>query len=148
MKRITPSFAPTLAPELGRAAIYQVNARGKDEEDRRALSFTLQGRTFLRSGAPLDQLLRRHYAGWTFQKTRISEEYSPERYLNDLDPDSEIVLVLRRGQVLVNSREVEVNPEIGDVVIAYAPKTDAERSDAPDAARNGQEVSSVAAAAF
>lgn len=111
-----------LAPELGRAAIYQVNARGKDEEDRQALSYTLQGRTFLHSGAPLDELLRRHYSGWVYQRTRLSEEYPPEKYLEDLHKEAEIVLTVRKGVLSFASREAPVKPEIGDIVLAYTPK--------------------------
>ena len=111
-----------LAPEMGRAAIYQVNARGKDEEDRQAMSYTLQGRTFLHSGAPLDELLRRHYSGWVYQKTRLSEEYPPEKYLNDLGKEFEIVLIIRKGDMLIASQEQPLEPEIGDTVLAYIPK--------------------------
>lgn len=114
--------ATDLAPELGRAAIYQVNARGKDEEDRKALSYTLQGRTFLHSAAPLDELVRRHYSGWIFQRTKLSEEYPPEQYKKDLGPESEIVLIIRKGVVSFASREAQVTPEIGDVALAYIPK--------------------------
>ena len=111
-----------LAPELGRAAIYQVNARGKDEDDRQALSYTLQGRTFLHSGAPLDELLRRHYSGWVYQKTRLSEEYPPERYLEEAGDRHEIILVQRKGVLIFASREAPVTPSIGDTVLAYIPK--------------------------
>ncbi len=111
-----------LAPELGRAAIFQVNARGKEEEDRQALSYTLQGRTFLHSGAPLDELLRRHYSGWIYQRTKLSEEYPPERYLADLGPEHEIVLIVRKGALMFASREAPIKPEIGDTVLSYIPK--------------------------
>lgn len=111
-----------LAPELGRAAIYQLSARGKDEDDRRALSYTLQGRTFLHSGATLDELLRRHYAGWIYQRTRLSEEYPPEKYLDDLGEEAEIVLVIRKEALIVASREAPLRPEIGDIALAYIPK--------------------------
>lgn len=110
-----------LAPELGRAAIYQVNARGKDEDDRRALSFTLQGRTLLHSAAPLDALLRRHYQGWTFQRTKISEAYGPERYLEDLGEEGELVAIIRKETVLIASAELKIQPEVGDVAVAFAP---------------------------
>ncbi len=123
--------ATDLAPELGRAAIFQVNARGKDEDDRKALSYTLQGRTFLHSGAALDELLRRHYGGWGFQRTRLSEEYPPEQYKADLGADHEIILVMRKGALVFASREAPVSFEIGDTVLAYIPKpeeTNAERS--------------------
>jgi NhaP-type Na+/H+ or K+/H+ antiporter len=111
-----------LAPELGRAAIYQINARGKDEDDRRALSYTLQGRIFLHSGATLDELLRRHYAGWIYQRTRLSEEYPPEKYLKDLGEEAEIVLIIRKEALLVASHEAPLRPEVGDIVLAYIPK--------------------------
>ena len=118
-----------LAPELGRAAIYQVNARGKDEEDRQALSYTLQGRTFLHSGAPLDELLRRHYSGWIYQRTKLSEEYPPEKYLKDLGPDHEIVLIIRKGALMFASREAPVEPDVGDTVLAYIPKPKEEKKE-------------------
>lgn len=114
--------ATDLAPELGRAAIFQVNARGKDEEDRQALSYTLQGRTFLHSGAPLDELLRRHYSGWIYQRTKLSEEYPPEKYKKDLGPEYEIVLVIRKGALHFASQEAPVEPETGDTALAYIPK--------------------------
>jgi len=112
-----------LAPEMGRASIFQVNARGKEEEDRQALSYTLQGRTFLHSAAPLDELQRRHYSGWVYQRTRLSEEYPPERYLNEIGDEYEIVLIIRRDALMFASKEAPLTPEIGDTVLAYLPKT-------------------------
>ncbi len=125
-----------LAPELGRAAIYQVNARGKDEEDRQALSYTLQGRTFLHSGAPLDELLRRHYSGWIYQKTRLSEEYPPEQYKKDLVKEHEIVVIIRKGVMAFASQEAPLKPEIGDTVLAYIPKP---QEAAPEKAKGDRE---------
>ena len=114
--------ATDLAPELGRASIYQVNARGKDEDDRKALSYTLQGRTLLHSGAPLDELVRRHYSGWRYQRTRLSEEYGPDQYKKDLGKDYEIVMIVRKGVASFASKEVPITPEIGDTVLSYIPK--------------------------
>ncbi|PQA85588.1 cation:proton antiporter [Hyphococcus luteus] len=114
--------ATDLAPELGRAAIFQVNARGKDEEDRKALSYTLQGRTFLQSGPALDELVRRHYSGWIFQRTKLSDEYPPEQYKKDLGAEGELVLVIRKGVINFASPEVPVTPETGDIALAYIPK--------------------------
>lgn len=111
-----------LAPELGRAAIFQVNAGGKDEEDRKALSYTLQGRTFLHGAPPLDELLRRHYSGWTYQKTKLSEEYPPDQYNNDIAREHEIVLVIRKDVLIFASQEAPLTPEIGDTVLAYLPR--------------------------
>ena len=134
--------ATDLAPEMGRASIYQVNARGKDEDDRRALSYTLQGRTFLHSAAPLDELLRRHYDGWVYQRTRLSEEYPPERYLKDLGSDYEIVLLIRKGTLFFASRERPLKPEIGDTALAYIPKHKAGKPEAPRTSAAEKEASS------
>ena len=111
-----------LAPELGRAAIYQLSAGGKDDDDRRSVSYTLRGRTLFKSAPTLDELLRRHYAGWFYQKTRLTEEYTPESYLQDLGKDYELVLIIRKGVMTFASRENPLNPEIGDTVLAYLPK--------------------------
>ena len=134
--------ATDLAPEMGRASIYQVNARGKDEDHRRALSYTLQGRTFLHSAAPLDELLRRHYDGWVYQRTRLSEEYPPERYLKDLGANSEIVLLIRKGTLSFASRERPLKPEIGDTALAYIPKHQAGKSETSRAPEAEKETSS------
>lgn len=126
-----------LAPELGRAAIFQVNAKGKDEENRQALSYTLQGKTFLHSATPLDELLRRHYGGWIYQRTKLSEEYPPERYKKDLDPLAEIVLVIRKGALMFASRETPLTLEIGDLALAYIPKPDTIKPEKDDAEKDG-----------
>ena len=116
-----------LAPELGRAQIYQVNARGKDEDDRQALSYTLKGKTFLHTGTGLDELLRRHYNGWTYQRTKLSDEYPPEKYLAEGNKERETILIMRAGNILFASREVQIKPEIGDTVLAYVPKAEETR---------------------
>ena len=111
-----------LAPELGRAAIYQLSAGGKDDDGRRSVSYTLRGRTLFNSAPTLDELLRRHYAGWFYQKTRFTDEYPPEAYLKDLGKEFEIVFLIRKGAIVFASKEHPLNPEIGDTVLAYLPK--------------------------
>lgn len=111
-----------LAPDLGRAQIFQLNARGKGEDDRQALSFTLQGRTLLHSATGLDDLLGRHYSGWVYQRTKLSGEYTPDIYKAEMEEQSEIVAIKRRDALLFASQEAPVKPEIGDIVLAYVPK--------------------------
>lgn len=131
-----------LAPELGRAAIYQLNAGGKDDGDRRAVSYTLRGRTLFKSAPTLDELSRRHYAGWIYQKTRLTEEYPPASYLKDLGKDYELILIIRKGTLSFTSKELPATPEIGDTVLAYIPKEAAEKKPKPatPAPESGNEV--------
>ena len=111
-----------LAPELDRRSIFQINARGKEEEDRRALSYTLQGQTFLNNATPLDKLQRRYYQGWDFQLTKTSKEYLPEQYLNDLGKEYEIVAIKRRDELIIACAEAPLHPEIGDLVLSFVNK--------------------------
>ena len=135
-----------LAPEMGRAQIFQVNARAKGEENRQALSYTLRGRTFLHSSTGIDDLLRRHYLGWNFQRTTLSEEYPPDKYLAEMDGEAEIILIKRREGLLIASREAPVKPEIGDVVLAYGPKlAEQKAADKRDKKSKGQKPGADAA---
>jgi len=66
--------------------------------------------------------VRRHYSGWIFQRTKISEEYPPEQYKKDLGAEHEIVLIIRKGVIHFASAEAPVKPDVGDTVLAYIPK--------------------------
>lgn len=67
-------------------------------------------------------MLRRHYAGWLYQKTRLTDEYTPDDYLKDLGKEYELVLLIRKNVITFASREHPLTPEIGDVALAYIPK--------------------------
>ncbi len=111
-----------LAPELGRADIYQLSDSGKEDNDRRSVSYTLRGRTFLESAPTLDELLRKHYAGWIYQRTRLTEEYPPEEYFKNLGKEFELVFMIRKDVLTFASKQRPLTPEIGDTVVAYIPK--------------------------
>lgn len=121
-----------LGPELGRAQVYQAGGRRDGDDDRRSLSYTLRGRTFLKSGATLDELIRRHYLGWRFQKTRLTSDYPPETYLKDIGKDAELVMIWRKGVMQFASVEAPLKPEIGDVSLAYLLKPEPSRRAAND----------------
>ncbi|MEM8937109.1 MAG: sodium:proton antiporter [Pseudomonadota bacterium] len=125
--------ATDLGPELGRAAIFQVNARSKEETERQIVSYTLRGRTLFQNGTPLDELLKRHYGGWVYQRTKLSDAYPPERYFEDLPADAELVFAKRKDALVFSSRERPLKPEIGDTVVAYCP-----RQHPQDAARQSE----------
>lgn len=120
-----------LAPEMDRAATYQLSMRGA-ADDRKAVSFSLQGKTFLAEGAHLESLLQRHYSGWTFQWTRLSDTYGPKQYAADLHADAMIVAVFRKGArpLLFQSAEQELLLEAGDRVLSYLPSVEDQRADA------------------
>ena len=114
-----------LAPEMDRARTYQLSMSGT-EEGRKTLSYSLQGKTFLSEKTHLEGLLKKHYAGWTFQFTKLSEEYPPAAYKASLTEDTMIVLVLRKDQLVFQSAETRIELQPGDRVLAYLPPGGAE----------------------
>ena len=132
-----------LAPEMDRATTYQLSMQGT-EDSRKGISYSLQGKTFISDKVSLDTLLQRHYSGWTFQFTRLSDAYPPERYRAALPPDARIILVIRREQLLFQSAEARLELDSGDRVLAYVPPgTGARPKDAPAQEPQSPEVEAI-----
>lgn len=110
-----------LAPELGRTNVYQTGCHEGPDHPRRR-SFTLGGRTLLRSGADTDDLNRRIQGGWTFQKTRLTEAFGIDDWRQSRPEGAEILLVQESGGriVFATSRE-RPKAAAGDVVLALTP---------------------------
>ncbi|MFZ5610251.1 MAG: cation:proton antiporter [Pseudomonadota bacterium] len=121
------------APELGRERVFQLGQAESD--DPHGLSFTIRGGALLRSGLALDELLKRHFAGWAFYRTRLTEKFLIEDYLADRPKDAETLFILRRNGALAFAPEMrKAKVEAGDVIIAYSPP----RKDEPVAAPAAQ----------
>ncbi|WOI54185.1 sodium:proton antiporter [Parvularcula sp. LCG005] len=109
-----------LAPEMDRAKTYQLTAQRRDES-RTTVSYSLRGRSFLSVEISLDELLRRHWAGWAFQFTKLSEEFTVEKYNEGLPDDAMLVMALRKGVLVFDTEESPLEPQNGDRVLAYVP---------------------------
>ncbi|MEL6363358.1 MAG: sodium:proton antiporter [Pseudomonadota bacterium] len=112
--------AGDLAPEIGRAQVYQFTSRPGDDEDRRAFSRTLQGQPFIRAGIGFEDMMRRHYAGWVFQRTRLTDAYGPKDLRADLPEDALIVgFVKKSGELVFQSDAAPIEPAVGDTALVY-----------------------------
>ncbi len=127
-----------LAPEMNRAAIYQLTTNVGDE-NRTAMSSAVQGRALLRGNVALEELLRRHWEGWVFQFTKLSETYNPEKYLEDLPKDALLVMVKRKGVLIFESDEQPIKLQVGDRVLAFVPKEIARVRQEKESEANGAE---------
>ncbi len=108
------------APELGRDRVFQLGSAETD--DPHGLSHTLRGQTLFKSGSDLAVLQRRHFDGWNFQRTRLSEKFSFDDYLAQRPDESEILFVMRKNKALsFSTSAARPRVEAGDVVVAYAP---------------------------
>lgn len=109
-----------LAHEMDRSRTYQLSSRGQ-EEHRRNLSYAVQGRPLFAEPIGLDGLMRRHYGGWGFQLTKLSDEYPPETFLAAVGEESLIVAVERDGQLLFTTQNSSLKPKLKDKVLAFVP---------------------------
>ncbi|MEE4208371.1 MAG: sodium:proton antiporter [Parvularcula sp.] len=109
-----------LAHELDRTKTFQLASRSM-KEHRRTVSYTLQGRPLFKKALSLDDLMQRHYSGWEFQMTRISEEYPASAFYEAVGQESIVVLIERDGVILFDSADSPLEPRPGDRVLAYVP---------------------------
>ncbi len=109
-------------PEIGRTNVLQLGTA--DEDDPRGVSFTLRGRPLFKRPVALEELLRRHYAGWSFQKTKLSDQYTYDDWVTGRPEETDILLILKKNGTLVFSAN-KARAEAGDTIIAYGPPTDA-----------------------
>lgn len=110
-----------LAPEIGRANVYQTGRHTGEDHPRRP-SFTIGGRTLLRSGADIADLETRLAAGWSLQKTRLTDEYGFDQYLEQRSSDAEIILVLREdGRIVFATARDRPKAGAGDTILTFVP---------------------------
>lgn len=111
------------APEIGRDAVYQLGGGGGNSApDDRGLSEALRGRSLFASGVGIDEIEARAAAGWTFRKTRISEQFDFAAARAALPAEADLLLVLRPGgQLRFFTHATRPVPVAGDVIVSYAP---------------------------
>ncbi len=114
------------APELGRHKVFQLSAQETEEEDHRTLGLSSRGRTLIRRGRSYDSLIRDHYRGWIFSKTKLSDTYDIEHFKRDR-PKADIIAELRPDGVLnFLGPHREVKGGDGVVLISFGPPREAE----------------------
>ena len=122
-----------LAHEMGRASSFQLMKSGDahEDEDPRGLPHTLKGRPLFERTSTLFELLRRHYAGWTFQRTKLSDAFTIEDYTSQLHEDAEILLIQKpSGLLQFRGGQSPMKPEAGDSVLAFGPAKDKSKDNA------------------
>ncbi|WP_342659157.1 sodium:proton antiporter (plasmid) [Sphingomonas sp. NY01] len=107
------------APELGRDAVYQLGDAAGDDPHR--LPDALRGRALFASGLGVEELHDRMAKGWTLGSVRLdAPDFGAVR--RQLPEDADMLLLVRRGGAIrFFSHASRPAPEVGDIVIAYAP---------------------------
>jgi hypothetical protein len=127
------------APEFGRDAVYQLGGSG-DDEDHRSLPEALRGRAMFASGAGVAEILERERLGWTFRKTRLSDQFDFADAQAALPDQSDMLFVLRKdGRIVFFTHASRPTPQAGDTIISYGPR--ATRNPKPRVALSGTGMS-------
>ncbi len=129
-----------LGPEIGRSNTYQIGREARPDEasdsqaaarhDRHALAFTIGGLTLFRSGLTYRRLHDLLREGWGFQKTKLTEEYDFETFLNDRGDAVSVMFAMKpSGKLLFSTTAERIKAEPGDVVLSFAemPPVDSEQ---------------------
>ncbi len=115
------------APEIGRDNVYQLGSGGHDE-DARALPESLRGRALFTSGHGVEDIVERERDGWTFRKTRLTEQFDFDAAKADLPDAADMLLLVRKGGLLrFFSHASRPTPQPGDTIISYVPPMPAAR---------------------
>lgn len=123
------------APDIGRDSVYQLGGSG-DDEDHRSLPEALRGRAMFASGHGVAEIMEREAAGWTFRKTRISEQFGFGDAQAALPDEADMLFVLRKdGRIRFFTHASRPTPQAGDVVVSYGPSRHGSDPESPRNAR-------------
>ncbi|MGD8326753.1 MAG: sodium:proton antiporter [Sphingomonadales bacterium] len=103
-----------LGAELGRANVFQLGTA--DDDDPHGLSLSVRGTSLFDGRLDLNDVLRAHFSGWTFQRTTLSEEYGFDAYKADRPEEAERMFYVHKGEIVGS-----LKAETGDTIITFVP---------------------------
>ena len=108
--------------EFGRSRVFQIPMPAADQHETKGLVSALRGQSAFPDSALYEEILRRYFQGWRFQKTRFSDSYSYENY-RALVPDVPFASLIVRPNGDLKIGPLDVAPESEDTLINFvAPK--------------------------
>ncbi len=117
------------AHEIGRSRALQLPASTAEVKQDKAVVHALRGLTAFEQGAVYEELQARHYRGWKFQRTRITESYTYEDYALEQPVDRvEILLYKKSGEIVLARQDARLEPVPGDVLLSFVPPAPAKPS--------------------
>lgn len=112
----------TFVPEFGRNNSFQLSLSNKEGDNLEDLVHTIGGRVLFQEGASWEELNARVENGYVFRKTTITEQYTYEDYLKNMDEHALMLFVKRStGKVDFFTPNMEYKAENGDVIVSLMP---------------------------
>ncbi|ALP51841.1 sodium:proton exchanger [Candidatus Tenderia electrophaga] len=116
------------APELGSDKVFQLPYE-EDDEEAGEMARTVRGKIVLEDKHTYDDLMQRHYAGWGFHQTHLTEDFGYQDFIAHAGPQAiPVALVTDKKRLgLFPLQETEdIGP--GDVVISYQKQEDTDNT--------------------
>lgn len=108
--------------EFGRARVFQIPMPASEQHEKKGLTPALRGQSAFPADALYEEILRRYFQGWRFQKTRFTESYTFDDYRRASPAETFASLVVKPNGALVLG-PLDADPESGDTLINFvAPK--------------------------
>lgn len=132
-------------PELGRSHVFQIGRT--DEKARQALNFTLGGRSLTKEPVSFLELREKLLKGWTFQLTRLTDEFGWDAYEASRPEGALILMWIKPSGTIVFATASSNSPGPNDRILSFAlPKDDA-RAEAASKTTRKAEVTPASQAA-
>ncbi|EDQ32378.1 NhaP-type Na+/H+ and K+/H+ antiporter [Hoeflea phototrophica DFL-43] len=129
-------------PELGRNHVFQIGRI--DEKARQSLNFTLGGRPLTKEPVSFLDLREKLLAGWTFQLTRLTDEFGWKAYADSRPAGAIILLWIKPSGALVFAATAAGTPGANDRILGFAlPKDDARAEAASQTARKAEATAAI-----
>ncbi len=110
-------------PELGRAHVFQLG-RGEEKSERASLNFTLGGRPLTEEPLTFRDLRDRHWRGWTFQATKLTDTFDHDAYLASRPDEAVVLLWVKPSGTIVFASGATGTPSGGDRIVSFSPEKD------------------------
>jgi NhaP-type Na+/H+ or K+/H+ antiporter/Trk K+ transport system NAD-binding subunit len=112
----------TFVPEFGRNNLFQLSLSNREGDNLEGLVHTIGGRVLFKEGAAWEDLNGMVENGYVFRKTNITEQYTYEKYLDNID-DQALLLFIKKptGKIEFYSAEIDLRAENGDVIVSLTP---------------------------
>ncbi len=115
-----------------------------DEKARQSLNFTLGGRPLTKEPVSFLDLREKLLAGWTFQLTRLTDEFGWKAYADSRPAGAIILLWIKPSGALVFAATAAGTPGANDRILGFAlPKDDARAEAASQTARKAEATAAI-----
>lgn len=108
------------APEIGRNRVMRL--KHAENEAAHRTTIALDGGLLTIGNGEYDLLVQRSRDGWTFSRTKLTEAYGLDRYLQDRPAAAELFAVAHpSGRVQFLAGDDRLDAATGDVILAFTP---------------------------